>query len=207
MIAEGGYTSDPVQLQRLNHKNGMVVDLVPFGPLEDPVGTVIWPPEHDIAMSTVGFEDALRSSTEVVVAHNPDVSVRVCSPAALAVMKLISWNDKYPARQRDAEDLMFLLKHYIELGNDHRLWDTDADIINEGNFDYELASARLLGRDIRKIISDATRDAITAILTKEMDTESRLRLVTDIARARLGTAQHILSLLDSIAHGITETRP
>jgi predicted nucleotidyltransferase len=204
MIAENGYTADTTQIQRLNHKNGMIVDLVPFGPLETPVGTVVWPPEHDIEMSTVGFEEALESSTNVIVAHDPNVEVKVCTPAALTVMKLVSWNDKYPDRTRDAEDMMFFMKEYIELGNENRLWDTDSDILAEGNFKYELASARLLGRDIRKVINESTRQAVIAILTKETDTETQMRLVTDIAKARLGEARDILALLAALRRGISE---
>jgi len=206
MLSNDRYKPDASRKQRLIHRNGTLVDLIPFGSLEDPAGIISWPPENDIVIRTVGFEEALRSSLDVIISHDPDVEVQVCTPPALAVMKIISWSDKYPERTRDAQDLMFLMKHYIELGNQTRIWDGDSDILNEGNFDYEQASARLLGRDIRKIMKDDTRNLVNAILERETNPDSQLRLVTDMARARLEGAEEILSLLTAMKKGITETK-
>ncbi len=206
MISTDRYKPDKSQKQRLIHCNGTIIDLIPFGSLENPAGTISWPPEHDVVMRTSGIEDAFRSNLGVIVSHDPYIEVKVCTIAGLAMMKLLSWHDNYPLRTKDAEDVMFFMKNYIELGNETRIWDGDSDIMKDGNYDHDHASARLLGRDMRVIMNEGTRALVSTIVERETNLDSELRLVTDVARARLGGAQEVLSLLTAMKKGMEEAK-
>lgn len=65
--------------QRLVHESGLLIDLVPFGDLEEVSGQISWPPDFSIVMSTVGFREAYDHSIEVRITD--DLIVRVASPA------------------------------------------------------------------------------------------------------------------------------
>ena len=201
------YSEDRHHQQRLHHDNGSAIDLVPFGPVESPAGVIAWPPGNDIIMSTSGFEEALASSIELIIAEDPECTVRVCTPAALAAMKIIAWHDNYPARTRDAQDLLFLMKEYLHVGNQERLYDTAADILSAAGFSLEVAGPRLLGRDIRQIVHADTRDKLFEILRRETADDSQFRLLSDMTRTTLrddARLEEVLMLLRQLTMGLAQ---
>jgi predicted nucleotidyltransferase len=206
MIGTGDYEEDRHQHQRLLHVNGALIDLVPFGPLESPAGIIAWPPEQDVMMQTAGFEEALASAIELVVGEDPECSIRVCTPAALAAMKLIAWHEKYPARKKDAQDLLFLMKEYVHAGNEGRLYADEKELFAAVNFSFEDASPMLLGRDMRKVVTTTTRNALLRILRAETADDSQFRLLSDMTTAGLRddtSTAAVLTLLDRLTRGLT----
>ena len=200
------YTEDHHHQQRLHHDSGTAIDLVPFGPVEAPAGVIAWPPGNDVVMSTSGFEEALASSIEVIIAEEPERTVKVCTPAALAAMKIIAWHDNYPARTKDAQDLLFLMKEYLHAGNQERLYDTAADILSATGFSLEVAGPRLLGRDIRRMVQAETREKLLAILTTETADDSQFRLLSDMTRTTLrddARLEEVLLLLRQVKAGLS----
>lgn len=210
MVRTGKYARDVRQAQRLRHISGRLIDIVPFGAVENPAGTISWPPDHAFVMRTIGFQEGLVHSLEVRVSHDPDVFVKVCTPAALAVMKLTAWSDGYPLRRKDAVDFLFLMKEYIRAGNEVRLYDSDNDLLAVVDADYELASARLLGRDVHKLCEPATIDLVSRILDEETSDDSTLRLLADMMRGRAyeeQAAQKVFDLLKHFHAGLKEHLP
>jgi predicted nucleotidyltransferase len=206
MLSTARYDPDTSHRQRLHHSNGAIIDLVPFGPLETPAGMIAWPPDQDIVMRTAGFEEALESAINVTVAVDPEYAVKVCTPAALAAMKLIAWYENYPARRKDAEDLLFIIREYVHAGNEARLYDADKDLFAAANYVSEEASPRLLGRDIRRIVTLETLRALVSILDAETADDSQFRLLSDMSRAGLreeSSQEGILALLRLLRAGLT----
>jgi predicted nucleotidyltransferase len=120
-------------------------------------------------------------------------------------MKIIAWHDNYPARTKDAQDLLFLMKEYLNAGNQERLYDTAADILSTVGFSLEVAGPRLLGRDIRRIVHVDTRDKLLEILTRETAEDSQFRLLSDMTRTTLRDdtrLEAILLLLRQLKAGL-----
>jgi len=61
LVTGEGFRPHPHQQQRLLHEEGAIIDLVPFGNLEQATGLIVWPPDFAIEMSTVGFREASAS--------------------------------------------------------------------------------------------------------------------------------------------------
>jgi predicted nucleotidyltransferase len=123
--------------QRLVHESGFLIDLVPFGDLEEVSGQISWPPDFSIVMSTVGFREAYDHSIEVRITD--DLIVRVASLPGLALMKIVAWDDR--RFERDAQDLGLIMRHYLDAGNQDRVYSEQGDcfdLLNE-EFDYEKA--------------------------------------------------------------------
>jgi predicted nucleotidyltransferase len=122
-------------------------------------------------------------------------------------MKLISWNEKYPNRKRDAEDLLFIMNKYEEAGNTGRLYEEDLPLLQEENFDTKLAGTRLLGRDMAKISNLRTVQIVKGILDAETEEVSQYKLATDMIR-EAGMAEtkfdEILLQLEKLKQGIVE---
>ena len=206
MLGTARYVQDRIHQQRMHHTNGAILYLVPFGPLEAPAGMIAWPPDQDIVMRTAGFEEALGSAVDVTIALEPEYTVRVYTPAALAAMKLIAWHENYPLRRKDAEDLLFIMKEYVHAGNEARLYQSDADILTDVNFAFDQASPRLLGRDIARIVTTETLSALVTILAAETADDSQFRLLSDMTHTGLreeGALEVILVLLGQLRTGLT----
>ena len=87
------------------------------------------------------------------------LDVKVPTIPGMALMKVISWNDRYPERSKDAEDLLFFMEHYAEAGNEDRMFDNEVELLQMEGFDLVLAGIRLLGRDMAAIADEATGEA------------------------------------------------
>jgi len=159
------------------------VDIVPFGPIADRNKKISWPPEHEIFMSMLGFDEAYKYSVSVRLSIDPEIVIKIPTLPGLALMKLISWNDRYPERPKDAEDLLFIMHHYDDAGNTDRLYDEEISLLRDEGFDNRLAGIKLLGKDMAKMSDSVTTDTIRAILATETDDESSYRLITDMVKA------------------------
>ena len=167
-------------VQRLNFKSSLLVDLVPFGPVSGRNKKYSWPSEPGITMSTIGFEEAYENSIPVIIRSDPPLTIQLASLAALVVTKLISWKDKYPDRARDAQDILLILKEYTAAGNVTRMFEEAPDLVENENFDFEGAGARLLGRDIAEFISTETKTEVLKILKEETGDKRHYPLITQM---------------------------
>ncbi len=158
------------------------IDILPFGPITDKDKKISWPPEHEIMMSMVGFEEAYEYSITLRLSSDPELDIKLASLPGLAIMKLIAWKEKYPNRKRDAEDLLLIMNKYEEAGNSERLYEEDLPLLQEEGFDTKLAGTRLLGRDMAKISDPETFLIIKEILDAETEEMSRYKLVSDMNR-------------------------
>lgn len=152
------------------------IDIVPFGAIAGEQVRIEWPPEHEIFMSMVGFKEAFENSIMVRLSSDPELDIKVSTLPGLAVMKLISWKEKYPDRAKDAEDLLLIMHEYEHAGNFDRLYTNEPDLLKEERFDNQLASIRLLGRDMAMIADKDTAREIRSILDAE--TQSSHNLIT-----------------------------
>ena len=133
------------EIHRLMYNDQIPLDFLPFGAIADSGGHLSWPPEHGVSMSVLGFEESYRHSLVVRLSSNPNLDIRFASVAGLALMKIISWNDRRLTSAKDATDLALIIHNYALAGNEKRLFDEVADLFESEEFDYEKAGARLLG--------------------------------------------------------------
>jgi predicted nucleotidyltransferase len=180
LTATGKFTLTP-ERQRLRCGT-ILIDILPFGSITGKDKKISWPPEYEIIMSMVGFDEAYEHSINVRISSDPDLNIKLASLPGLAIMKLISWKEKYPDRKRDAEDLLLIMNKYEEAGNSERLYEEDLPLLQEEGFDAKLAGTRLLGRDMAKISDPKTFLIIKEILDAETEEMSRYKLVTDMIR-------------------------
>ncbi len=118
-------------------------------------------------------------------------------------MKLISWNDSFPARQKDATDLYFLLLKYRDTDISERLYIDHRELFESEGFNDEMASIRILGQDMARICSARTSKEIIQILDKETAEDSNFRLVLDIMEQR-HDFEDVLARLQKLKQGLEE---
>jgi predicted nucleotidyltransferase len=124
-----------------------LIDILPFGDIADAQGEIRWPPDGQVMMSMVGFDDAYRAARQVRVRASPPLDILVASAPGLTIMKLVSWAHRPEDRSRDAVDLAHILEMYLDADNNYdRLLEAHMDLTEVENFDYVRAGARCLFR-------------------------------------------------------------
>jgi predicted nucleotidyltransferase len=153
--------------------------------LEQPDGSIAWPPRGDEVMTVVGYREALASAIDVMLPEGQ--RVLVVSLPMLAVLKVLAWSERHTtAPRKDATDLLLILKNYLDAGQQQRLYDEAPHLLEKSNFDYERAGAWLAGRDAATAIqTDGAKQTrvhqmVFTILTKEVDPDGPLRLIGEV---------------------------
>jgi len=195
------------QKQRLIYDDDFPLDIIPFGAIEDEDGAITWPPDHEFRMNIAGFQECFQHAVSVKLSSNPELIVKMVSLAGLALLKLISWDDNPERRSKDAPDLFLIMRHYLDAGNLDRLFDEGSDIIEEDSYDYDLASARFLGRDIANISSPATKAKLIEILEREANSKQGHKIVIDVIQSdfyRSESYERVVEHFKALLEGLVE---
>jgi predicted nucleotidyltransferase len=192
--------------QRLKYKDRIDIDIIPFGAISDKNRLIEWPSQETV-MHVHGFEETYKHAEIARLRSKPVLDIKLASLPGLSAMKMLSWKEKYPERQKDATDLFLIIRHYSEAGNFERIPDEMPELLNSDDFDYVRAGARLLGRDMAKILNPATKKEMLDILEKETGEQDRYRLIEDMIRSDMGKTSDfysILNFLEELRLGILE---
>lgn len=147
LLATGLFAPYRQTVHRLQHAKYGWIDLIPFGAVERPDGTIAWPPTGDEVMEVAGYAEAAAASIPVALPGGR--SARTVTLPMLGVLKVFAWNDRHRITQgKDAVDLGMILRSYLEAGNVDRLYLEFPHVVTAA-FDFEPTSGWLLGRDAR----------------------------------------------------------
>jgi predicted nucleotidyltransferase len=175
--------------------------------VENPPGRIILE-NGGRPITTIGFIKALENSIEVQTGDG--FKFKVASIPGLVLLKLVAFYDRPPERDRDIQDIWFVLKRYFDIGNEDRLYDEHVDLFEERDFDLERAAARMLGRDVAQLLADETKSIILDTLSEEEPDEGLNRMVKVIRNLenRLDDiSEKVKAILRSFRRGLTEERP
>lgn len=174
-----GFTKDPKLTQRFNFQNVYDMDIVPFGEIAQKDNTIYWPPEEQFAMSVAGYTEVAENT--LIVTIDNDLSVKVASLPGIFILKLVAFNDRKSKTNKDADDLAFIIKNYLDI-NIERAAAEHYDIYEAENFNTFTAGATLLGRDIKTIIggNKETINTFIQILEDELKLEEESQLINQI---------------------------
>lgn len=205
LIAKGFSVSNIVH--KFQYKSIPSIDILPFGKVSTPESSIIWPDKQSKEMNVLGFEECFLDSESVKISSNPELIIKLASVRGLVLMKLIAWKDGFPKRSRDAIDIYYIIRNYIEAGNIERLFNEHNDLVDD-KFDYELTGATLLGRDIVELASQPTLKFIKEMLDRELKHSGTSQFVNDILASDLisdrmdKNQQHILKLITNLRLGM-----
>ena len=205
LIAGGHFVAVRDIMHRLLFRPGSdaleyIVDLLPFGGVEQPAHTIAWPPDMQILMNVAGYRDVLETAPLVQVATG--LIIRVVSLPGLAMLKLFAWQDRGLEGGKDAIDLVTLCQKYSEAAdNENRLFGEDLVAFQAVDFNMELAGAWLLGKDMAATASPQIRVQLQGLLS---DAHVSKRLVNDMVKAIRSQEDAVIyaeQLLDQFTKG------
>lgn len=199
LVASGTFAESKVA-HRQRH-GALLIDLVPFGAVETADRKISWPPQGEFVMDVFGFQEAQRVAIEVLLPG--DVRAQVVTLPALALLKLVCWQDRYlRSPKKDASDLQLIMASYLQAGNDHRLWDEFLTWTQDDDFDYEAAGARMLGHDVTMLLDAGGRERIADLLASQSNEEQSAPLPLEMNKVDPERARRMLA---AMLRGLMET--
>lgn len=211
LIATGKFKELSKVKQRLVYQSsliehGFVVDIIPFGKVQDDNNMITWPPELDVVMSVSGYQEALESA--LLVALDTDLVIKVVSLAGLAILKIFAWSERGTVTEnKDALDLLTLLRSYNEAGNKDRIYEVPApEVLEAMNYNPELMGAWLLGCDVAAIADKSTIETIAGLIEGKKE-----NLIVQMAKSISGNENSLdvaeaslISFKEGLQHTITK---
>jgi len=160
-----------------------VVDIVPFGNIEDEAASIAWPPTGDVAMNVLGFQEACDAAEWVRVQDVPELDIPIATPMGMVILKLIAWTDRAKdLRKKDAMDIAYLLTTYEAIREviDALYEGDNIHIMERYDWDITLAAAHLLGQHAKGIAQTNTWQQLARFANGEMDGRTIERLAEEM---------------------------
>lgn len=203
LIASKKFTQDERIVHRLNYGPAVVVDLIPFGEIEDEESMLRWPPPEVTILNMAGFRDAYESAVKIEI--EPDLIVSVASIPSMSVLKMFAWNDRRHEEKgkKDAQDFLCLLREYHKIGS--RIYEDEVEAaFVDNDFNAELTGAWLLGHDAVSQLMTKTKDSLRSLFRdRKLMNVLTLHMATDL-RMYEDAQKLAKDLLDQYVKGFSQ---
>lgn len=178
LVSKFGFSTESRMQHRLYAPNGLMIDLVPFGEkLENPKGTIAWPPDMSFVMNVIGYQGALIHAISVEL--KLDLVIQIASIPNLVAMKSLAWLERHDrqSESKDASDLLMLLKNYEKTPPENldRIYDDHSGVLEKVEYNIDLASAWLLGHDIYKTLDKPSRSELLKMYNDDSQLEKLIQ--------------------------------
>lgn len=176
-----------------------VIDILPYGQIAQEYTLNF--NERDLEISVLGFEEVGDEKEDFKIDEN--FSIPTAPAHGLIILKLISWNDK-KERNKDLKDIRSLLDAAWEL-YEKEIYNPESeyfDLLEEDDFDFHNASARIMGRKIKPILEKCKplKQTILDILVNEVNNPSQMT----IEMSTKEDSDKVIVLLSNLLKGINE---
>ena len=162
-LVKEGYEATKMA-HRFRSPTGGVVDIVPFGAVEDELATIAWPPASDIKMTVLGLEEALATSIRVSLTEDAEPGIPVATPTSLTILKLIAWTERPPElRVKDARDFVYIIEGYAHIPAVQDQCYGDQDLMGSYEWDINLSAAEILGRNVRSVLQARATELLSQL--------------------------------------------
>ncbi len=186
-LLEGGFRQTRVQHRVISPAN-VVVDIVPFGKVEDENASIAWPPKGEVMMNVLGFQEACDNADRVRLADGPELIVPVVTPAGMALLKLIAWTDRdRDIRVKDARDVAYLLTTYERIPAVQSALYSEEWVGTMEHYEWDItqAAAHKLGDDAAAIAGAMTRQEIERLMNGMFKGRTPEHLITEMCGTRV----------------------
>lgn len=200
-LLERGY-KDTKKLHRLISPANGVVDIVPFGEVQQDGSTIAWPPSGEIEMTVLGLAEALQTAVRVSVSADTDLTIPVATPVGLVILKLIAWTER-PAelRVKDARDITYVLESYERLPAVLDECYGDEELMEAYGWDITQAAAEMLGRHVAPVLLTDTAALLDQLIDEGIGKLDLERLVEESCTQADTQYERHRSLLDAFVKG------
>lgn len=181
------FSKDKEQKQRFLYLDKFQLDIVPYGGIMDENDKIYWPPDQDFAMNVLGFEEVQKETISITL--DEKIEFEVVSLIGIVLLKIIAWKDRNHKGNKDADDLLFILKNYLNINLDRAVEQHYEEVYQIENYTELKASASLIGIDLIELTSDNSKlnDFLIQILNIEIEKKETSILLNQMIETHMGS--------------------
>jgi predicted nucleotidyltransferase len=165
-LAEVGFEQTTVPHRIIWTATHTIIDLLPFGEVAKDEMVQL---KTDMDLSVIGFLELSDELQSISFDETQSLSIQVAPLHGIFMLKLISWDEKRVLRTKDLRDLYQILMNYWDFV-EQEAYDQHEDLFGTGNFSWETAGARILGRHLRTTLakSEKLKTLVIRILEEQV---------------------------------------
>ena len=128
-------------------------------------------------MSVKCFQDVMNEAVTVVV--NDEVRVKMAPLCGQFLIKLDTWNDRNASTDKDAEDMLFILRNYLDIQLLYQEDKVPPEVVafDDENLDAIVWGAQWLAYDISKLLTTEHLQFYADLATEELKKEEKSNLI------------------------------
>lgn len=167
--------------------NSLILDIIPFGGIS--AGDEIKFYDGNVNLSVKGLKEMMGETVRMSI--DEDVRLPLASLDALAILKLVSWNERPEWRGKDLDDFLHILDKYFDLHADEIFEDYNY-LFHPYSDNMKIIGAEVMGLKLKSILKahDPLYSDLHSILDENINKTdqwnkiyaTRFNLPADIAR-------------------------
>jgi predicted nucleotidyltransferase len=196
--------TDWIQHPKLEHQwtspGNVHIDILPAGPDSERENPLIWPKSRQV-MQLRGFRLVFQHAKPMTLA--PNLYFYVAPLHVIVFLKIISYLDRPFDRERDLQDLAFVLEEYLPPDDMRRF----SDIVLERQIPYPHTSAFILGKDLSETVNEQELQIIRDFIGRTKNprdgasTQSRMSALGPMAWQ--DEPEELLARIDALELGLS----
>jgi predicted nucleotidyltransferase len=201
-MALSGFTKS-VNWNVLFDRQGQEVDLLPFGAI-DMDGRKLIDSQGLVSGDVSGFNEVYENAIKEVEFEG-HYQFKVSTLAGIVILKLIAYDDRPEMRSNDIKDIGLILSYYFDLESDV-IYESHADLFSDEENNLEQIAARVLGRQMQKIIGQnrLLKRRIVNILQKGTALSKENRMAVWLLNSSIVTVEQAIALIREVITGLNE---
>ena len=185
-------------------KNKTQVDLLPFGAIENEDRKVIISGNGFTSIDVPGFREIYDDELPHMVLAEKH-HFKCCTLPGIVLLKLLAWDDRPEIRSDDIIDICDILHHFFDMF-DTLIWENHADLFDNEQDLLRSISARVLGREMKKIAikNENLYNRMLSILNKHTEDIHNSKLAELMTSYFSNTMVDNVYLLQQVKRGFLE---
>ena len=177
------------------------IDLMPFGEVEEKDKKQFT--QRKIDLVVLGYRETLEHTEKIKI--DKQLIVDIPPLPAIAMLKLIAWDDRPEIRKDDLDDIYLIITTFFDIATDE-IFEQHPDLLEMEPFDQHRIAARLLGRKIGVYLqkSAPVKTRVLQILNRQVDSTADDEIVMKWARNHDLTIENSRQLLTELQKGIED---
>ena len=120
-------------------------------------------------MTVLGFNEVQKATVSVTL--DDEIEFDVVNLIGIFLLKIVAWRDRNQKVNKDADDLLFILKNYLNINLARAVEKHYEEVYEIENYTELKASASIIGIDLKELVKDNQKLIDFLINTLNLDLE------------------------------------
>lgn len=185
-------------------KDGIEVDLLPFGAIEDEDARVTIEGTGYTSVHVPGFKEVYDIGLPELELEDGHI-FKFSTLPGIVLLKLLAWDDRPESRRDDIKDISDILNHFFGM-HDEEIWNNHHDLFGDAAADLKHIAARVMGREMKTISrgNEKLFNRVEGILKVNTDDVANSSMAVIMREYFDNTLADNVELLIQLKQGFTE---